>query len=218
MDSIVETPQWILDSVPDGVKDFLNGGGWPAFLILLTLVGSFVLLRLISKGISFFSRKSKSPPELKKTENLAAYPPLPPSTGDRRLLVEGVPVRLRLIVIAPAGRESALPADPIFAFLDQVVPGLGGIAKSDQTKVVRWPRQLSDDGFAHQFHRFTPAPEGEKNPTIWVLVAGRVKSVGQSIMLGLGMQAIKPTTIGRRNLKPHEWPIILRIRVRDEFK
>ena len=37
----------------------------------------------------------------------------------------------------------------------------------------------------------------------------------QQILLGLGLQAIKPTTVGRKTLKAHEWESVLRVRVRD---
>jgi len=48
-----------------------------------------------------------------------------------------------------------------------------------------------------------------------VRVAGRAKLGGQSVLIGLGLQAAKPTTVGRKTLQPHEWPTVLRIQERE---
>jgi hypothetical protein len=48
-----------------------------------------------------------------------------------------------------------------------------------------------------------------------VLVAGRAKMANHSILVGLGLQALNPTTVGRKTLAPHEWATALRIRVRE---
>jgi len=78
-----------------------------------------------------------------------------------------------------------------------------------------WPKQLSYEGFTNSFHKHTPIPGGEREASRWVLVAGRAKLGGQSVLVGLGLQAAKPTTVGRKTLQPHEWPTVLRIRERE---
>jgi hypothetical protein len=215
MDFLENPPQWLTDLLPPGARGFLENGGWWVVLGvggLLVLLLVWLLLRPL-----FRRRRRAGPPQErpKLEEDLASYPPLPPSTGDRRLTVEGVPVRLRLVVFAPAGTESEIDPEDVHRLLDLVLPGLGAIAKHDRTRFRFWPTQLSYEGFAKHFHRNTPLPEGEGQPSRWVLVAGRAKVGGQSFMLGVGLQAIAPTPMGRRTLQPHEWPTVFRIRVRE---
>jgi hypothetical protein len=58
-----------------------------------------------------------------------------------------------------------------------------------------------------------PEAEGELSP--WVIVAGRAKLGKQQVMVGLALQALKPTTVGRLTLEAHEWDSKLRVRVRE---
>jgi hypothetical protein len=75
--------------------------------------------------------------------------------------------------------------------------------------------QLSYEGFAKHFHRNTITPEPEGELTRWVMVAGRAKLGKKQIMLGLALQAVKPTTVGRKTVDSHEWATVLRVRVRE---
>jgi hypothetical protein len=211
MEQITRPPKWFVDLAPPGWSDGLWWGvlGFGALFVLL------LLFAFCSKVLGLFKGK---PPKDKDPElemDLQSFPPLPPSTGDRRLLVDGVPVRMRLVVIAPAGTESKVQADKVPQILDRVVTGMGDVAQHDKPETKIWPLQRSYEGFANQFHRNTPLPEGEDEPSRWVMVAGRVKLGQYQIMLGLGLQAIKPTTVGRRTLDAHQWADLLRVRVRD---
>jgi hypothetical protein len=208
-----QTQPLLADLLPPEVRAFLDGGGWWAVAGVGGLLGLLLLWAVLRPLLRGRRRPVKEPPKLE--EDLAGYPPLPPSTGDRRLTVEGVPVRLRLAVLAPAGTESEIDPDGANGLLDLALPGLGKVAAGDRTRFRFWPTQLSYEGFAKHFHRNTRIPEGEGEPSRWVLVAGRVKAAGQSFMLGLGLQAISPTPLGRRSLRPHEWGTVLRIRGRE---
>src|SRR5262249_24565712 len=150
-------------------------------LVLLML---WMLLRSL-----FRRRRKRSPPKPRDDleEDLESLPPAPQSTGDRRLTVEGVPVRLRLVVVAPAGTGYNVKPETINKVLDRVLPGLGAVAETDQPRTCIWPKQLSYEGFANTFHRNTPIPEGEHEPTRWVLVAGRADIGDHQILIGLGL-------------------------------
>jgi len=215
MEFIRQPPKWLLDVMPDGGKEFLDAGGWWGLLCF----GAFIVLLLFwafaSKFMGLFQRRPKKPVEKNLVENLSEYPRLPPSTGDRRLLVEGVPVRLRLVVAAPAGVATKINSEAIVKLLDSVLPGLGDIAAHDRPRINIWPAQLSYEGFAHTFHRNTVPPEGEDQPSPWVTLAGQAMIGKHQVLLGLALQAIKPNTIGRKTLKAHEWSSVLRVRVRD---
>jgi hypothetical protein len=215
MDFIRKPPDWLMQPMPDGVQEFLNNGGWLGILGVGALVVLLVLWAFASKFLGLFKPRPKKPVEKNLVEDLSSFQRLPPSTGDRRLLVEGVPVRLRLVVAAPAGVATRINSEAIIKLLDSVLPGLGDIAAHDRPRITIWPAQLSYEGFANTFHRSTPVPEGEDDPTPWVLLAGRALIGKHQVNLGLGLQALKAHTIGRRTLKAHEWDSVLRVRVRD---
>ncbi len=100
--------------------------------------------------------------------------------------------------------------------LDRVVTGLGEIAKQDRPRVRIWPAQISNEGFAHKFHTSTVIPEKEGELSPWACIAGRAKLGKTQLMLGLAVQGLKPNTLGRRTIEPHEWDSVLRVRVRSE--
>ncbi len=211
---ILRSPDWLLKLLPEGApRDFVNGPGW--FVVLgagglIVLLILWMILKAILGGKKPVAAKGPS-----LEENLGSYPALQPSTGDRQLRAEGVPVRLRLVVVAPAGNDAEVDIDAVQAMLERVLPGLGDICKGDKPRIKVWPRQLSYEGFAKLFQRNMVTPEGEGEPSRWILLGGRAKLGKQQIMLGLGLQTVKPTTVGRRTVDAHEWPTVLRVRVRD---
>ena len=214
MDILHKPPEWLIRLLPEGgVRDFFESWGW---YVVLALVGLLVLLILSSLVKRMFGGQRSTPAgKSPLEENLGDYPPLAASTGDRQLRVEGVPVRLRLVVVAPAGNDADVDIDEADNLLERILPGLGEFRKGDKARVKVWPRQLSYEGFTKHFQRNMITPEGEGEPSRWVLLGGRAKLGKQQIMLGLALQAIKPTTIGRRTLEAHEWPTVLRVRVRE---
>ncbi len=187
------------------------------FLAVLGIAGLVILFTLVSVIMYLFGgRRSKGGSGPNLEERLGTYPPARPFTGDRRLLVEGVPVRLRLVVIGPAGTASDFDNEKIEDLLGRLVPGLDEIFRNDKPRVRIWPTQLSYEGFTTHFHRNTIVPEKEGELSQWVVVAGRAKLGGKTqVMIGLAVQALKPTTVGRRTIDAHEWESTFRIRVRD---
>jgi len=215
---ISKPPQWLLDAAPEGLKSFLEGGGWWAVLGFAVLVVVLLIWAFFSKVLGAIGGGRKAAPGKKDKleEHLADYPPLKPSAGDRRLLIENVPVRLRLLVVAPTGHADEVDEDTLDRLLDKIVPGLGLVFRADKPRVRIWPVQLSYEGFTKHLHRMTIIPEGEGELSPWIVAAGRVKFGGkQQIMLGMALQAVKPTTVGRLNVDAHEWPTTLRVKIKD---
>jgi hypothetical protein len=209
MDFFRKPPDFLNNALPQGVRD-----SWTIFAV--ALVALVVLLLLGFVALLFRRRKpAPSPQEQNLEERLANYPPIKPSTGDRRLLVEGVPVRMRLLVIASTGKASDFDIDNLAPLLEEVLPGLGEIYLADKPRIRVWPPQVSYDGFSRHFHRMTIVPEGEGKQSPWVCLGGRVRVKKSQVMLGMALQALKPTTVGRRTLDSHEWASTLRVRVRD---
>jgi hypothetical protein len=205
-------PKVLTDLLPENLRayaTYILGGS----VCLVGLVG-ILLLAAVGK-LLFGGKAKKSEHEKDLMENLVEYPDLKSSTGDKQLRIEGVPVRIRLIVVAPAGSASEVDIDELFAMLEKIVPGLGDIYKHDKPRVRVWPTQISYQGFATHFHRNTETGAEEGEQTRWAVVAGRVKVGKTQFMLGMALQSIKPNTVGRRTIDSHEWVSVLRVRVRD---
>jgi hypothetical protein len=204
-------PKDFVDFLPEGLRQYalyILGGAVciGALFVLIIVVG---LLRMLFGG-----KKQKPDNRSDLTEDLTSYPDLKSRPGDTQLRAEGSPVRLRLVVLAPAG-NAEIDEDRIPEILEEVVAGMANIYKNDKPRVKIWPKQVSYQGFATFFHSHTETGAGEKEQTRWVLVAGRIKVGKTQYMLGLGMQTIKPNPIGRRTVDSHEWSNVLRVRVRD---
>jgi hypothetical protein len=120
--------------------------------------------------------------------------------------VKGIPARIRLVVMSPAGHETA-DLEPAMAdrVLDWVKPGLGAIFQSDYPKVRIWPRQFSGAGFPRAFQQHVPIPEppGQRSP--WVLLAGAVHLGRQKIDLGLALYSDEPTRIRMITVEHDAW-------------
>src|SRR4051794_17532579 len=146
--ALSKPPDWLVNNVPEGARDFLQGGGWWAVLGAGGLLVLLLLWLTVGRLVGGMFRREPPPPvkdDLK--EDLASVPDAAPGTGDRKLTIEGVPVRLRLVVVAPAGTAYDLKSDAIPKLLDRVLPGLGDVVAADQPRVRIWPKQLSTDGF-----------------------------------------------------------------------
>jgi hypothetical protein len=214
MDDLTKPPQWLINQFPDA-RGFFENGGWLAILGVGGLLLLFLLWVTVGKlvGGMFARKQPRAARRQQAGEDLEAIPPPPPHSGDLRLTVEGIPVRLRLVIVAPAGTARKIDPGMLAEILDRVVPGLADALKRDLPQTRIWPGQLSYDGFANTFHRSTEIPEGEKAPSRWALLAGRADMGGWQAMVGLGLQAVKPNSVGRRTLKAHEWATVLRVKV-----
>jgi hypothetical protein len=195
------------DFLPDPVVDF-----WVANHMW---IGAGALGILVFWGVwRTFRRKLRTPPpssdaELEINLNDCPLSAAPPS--DRSLTVYHVPVRLRLAVVAPSGREGDVDPLHVEHLLDQVVPGLSEIARWDKPLVRVWPPQLSHHGFSSAFHRHMKRPEADEQESRWVLVAGPAQAGRQTIMVGLALWAEQPNSLGKVILEPHQWRDVLRL-------
>jgi hypothetical protein len=208
----LEAPKVLTDLLPENLRAYaiyILGGS----ICLIGLIGLLLLFAVVK--VLFGSRAKKSEYEKDLKEDLKEYPDLKPSSGDRQLRVEGLPVRLRLVVVAPAGTASEVDLDELPNILEKILPGLGDIYKHDKPRVRVWPKQVSYQGFANHFHRNTLTGVDDGTQTRWVMLAGRAKLGKFQIMLGLALQSVKPNTVGRRTVDSHEWATLLRVRVKE---
>jgi hypothetical protein len=177
-------------------------------------VGVIVLLVLLLILRAIFGGK-RGPAQERgvAVEDLASYPPAPPA-GSWSVFVEGVPARIRLVVVAPIGKENPVTADNVATRLDQVIRGLGAAIQQDKPRILVWPIQLSNQGFAPTLHRQVKRPEGDGKPSRWIIVAGQTPARPKPLLVGLALQADEVNAVGRLTLTPERWSEVLRVQGR----
>lgn len=179
-------------------RDLLYYGGGAAGVTLLLLVMIVVFRR----------RKVKAPAEAGLAEDLATLPAPPRGPRPHVLTVRGVPVRLRLVVVAPAGKAEVGKIDTV---LQQVYRGLGEVELADRPRLRVWPPQLAKTGFAPAFFRNARRPTPEGAPSRWVLLAGPARAGGKTVLLGLAAEADEEHDLGTIVMDEADWPRELRI-------
>ena len=113
--------------------------------------------------------------------------------------MNGEPVRVRLVVVAPTGKQQdPITPDDVPELLDDVVRGLGGFVKADKPRVRVWPPQLSVAGFAPTFHRLVESPDAGKQSSRWVKLAGPARTGKRPILLGLARARRRAVQARRR--------------------
>jgi hypothetical protein len=138
-------------------------------------------------------------------EDLDEYPPAPP--GAARLLVNGVPGRLRLVVVAPTGKLSdPITPDDVPELLDRVHLGLGRLVEADKPRVKVWPPPLSSAGFGPTFHRVVRG-SGKR----WVKLAGPARTGRRPVLLGLVVWTDNASGLGDVVVEPTEWGELLHV-------
>jgi hypothetical protein len=211
------TCPWILmadlrDSIPEEARSFLESplgiGAMVLGLVLAVFCVAFITGR-IWRGL--FGKERAKSPEQGLLERVGEYPPPPGQPGPRRVTVEGVPARVRLVVVAPVGRNRLIDPETVSDLVNGVIRGMQEIMQRDKPRVRVWPPQLSNAGFAPTFHRLTEIPEKEREPSRWVLVAGPAFSAGQPILLGLALLADQQNQLGKLIVSPERWAETVRV-------
>lgn len=211
MEEVTKTLKPVTDQLPPDVQDFLEGGGWWLVLGIVALLLVLILARLLR--MLFGRRRARRTDwDAGRRIMLADLPPPSRPPGEQRLHVYHVPVRLRLVVLAPAGSDTTIDKAGAEPILERIMPGLGKLAGHDAPEVVVWPAQLSRQGFASALQRCTVKPEPEDAPSSWVFVSGKVAIGKLTVLVGLGLWAQEANTLGRLNLEPHQWLDVLRLR------
>lgn len=204
------------DVFPEPVREHLNGPVGIGALVVVGLIAVYVLARVAGGVWRLLAAGGSKDSAVHLKEVLADYPPPPGQPGPRRLTVEGLPVRVRLVVVAPVGKEHPIRPDEVEDLLEETLRGLKGIVLEDRPRVRVWPPQLSKQGFAPTFHRETEKPESEGRPSRWVLVAGPASAGRRPILLGLALWADTPNTLGRLTLNADRWAEVVRVQTEEK--
>lgn len=203
-----------LEWIPTEVRDLAPPEAW-GLLFLTILLALLLVLALLLRGMGrrLFGRKPERIDwEAGLRENLDECP-MPMRTASSTVLtVYNLPARLRLVIVAPLGKEETVPEKAIPRLLNLALPGLGDLIRQDEPRLKVWPGQLSAQGFAVLFQRSTQKAEAEGDPSHWILLAGKVMVGKQALLLGLALWTDKPSTLGRITIEPRQWLDVLRFR------
>jgi hypothetical protein len=187
-------------------------------LVQYLLVG-LVLLVIISFLWRLLVRRKKPPRPLPPDLHVDVSqlddsgPPLQAPT----LRYYHTPMRLAVIVLAPAGRDRTLPPpEDLHEVVEAIVPGLSKVIAAHKPVVYRWPTQLSTQGFAHSFFANVKLPGDGGKGTPWCSAAGVFRFQGQVTLAGLVMCAESAIHFGRRKIEEEEkWLDVLRVKESD---
>jgi hypothetical protein len=188
--------QWISESDP------------LALALGAIVVGVLILLAAL------LWRRRRGPPPLREPAlaiDLDSLTAGPPEEGPQ-LHCYGLPVRLAVMVLAPAGRGGEVPAGvERSAALDQIVPGLPRVAAAHGTLIKVWPAQLSPRGFAQVFFTNVKLPGDRGKGSPWCSLAGRFEANGQPYLAGMALCAARPNSLSQHTIElPSEWLEVLR--------
>jgi hypothetical protein len=193
--------------------DQADGGAIAKLLGSPVLLGVLVLIVIgvvVVLGRVLLGRKGKDP-EAGLREDLAEYPPAPRLPANAwQLVYQGEPVRVRLVVVAPVGKNK-IDLDEVPEMLDGVVRGFSEVISTDKPRVRVWPTPLSVTGFAQYFQRLIDYPSDADEAAHWITVAGPVKAGPRQFVLGLALYADEPTPLGRAALQAEEWKANLQL-------
>lgn len=194
----------ILEEVGQVVASF-----WPLAVLLFLIVVFLV-------GRSIFSRRRKPQrvePDL-RIDIESVQPELPPESPGLEFF--GLPVRLVVLVLAPAGREGVLPpSDQRDELFEAIVPGLAEVVRVHQPLVATWPPQLSAQGFIHKYFQNVRLPGDRGRGTPWCSAAGPARYSGQTFLVGMTCYAVRPNHFSQETIQ-HEgdWYRLLRVSFR----
>jgi len=197
-------PWQFWNQLPDGIR--VGGAALAVLLGLLLLVIMVLLLR--RRG----GQPDRVEPDLRI--DLAALSDHGPPPAGPRLEFYGTPVRLAVLVLAPAGRNSPLPADDELAdLIDDLVPGLWAVVEAHEPLVRCWPCQLSTHGFTHAFFKHVQLPGDRGKGTPWSAAAGRFETRTRQLLAGLVCVADRPNSLSQIAVAhAGQWLDVLRVR------
>jgi hypothetical protein len=203
---VVDIPQLTPDLILTGVVTAVA-----AVVALVLFFKSYHKLSRLFDGLLRRKRRAEESTAAAPIDLEALASAGPPATGPS-LQAYNVPMRLVVLVLAPVGRGSPLPAtDQLPRIIDQIAPGLFEVVQAHQARIKLWPPQLSAQGFAAALFANVPLPGHRGKGTPWCALSGRFAAGDQAFLAGVVLRAAAPNSLGQITLA-HEaqWLEILR--------
>src|SRR5262245_16481921 len=193
--------QPVTNHLPHPVQSFLNAGGW--ILVLLGAGGLIAFWPKIRRH-----RKEMLRPRSKRKHHdhikLAMIGDSVSALGERQATVQGIPARLRLVVMVPAAGvrgKAAVPA-PLANFLDAVRPELSALTAADFPHAEVWSDPHARDHFRKTLGVRIDFPE----PSNWIVLAGPIQWAGSPAQVALGFLLNKPLADRFIDVPAGQWP------------
>ncbi|MEQ8791891.1 MAG: hypothetical protein RIC55_36880 [Pirellulaceae bacterium] len=201
--SLEATLNELLQSVP---MPALVGGA----IVVVLLIGGLTALVLRSKRRTLSAGEYDS--EL-AIDLLALTADGPPDAWPQ-LEFYGVPVRLAILVLAPAGRLASIPPkEKLRETVESLMPGLAQVLDRHQPIFRRWPEQMSTQGFAQSFFNKMKLPGQAGKKTPWCSVAGKFDDGDQQLLAGIVCCADSPNALSTVVVEHvGQWRDVLRVR------
>lgn len=201
--------------LPQPVQDFLEDGGWWIVLGVLTLIAILWARSLVSK-LRQAGRKAKRKAKKKKpgskavplklTEDLSSIGDAYTDEPDQRLLVKGLPARLRLVILSQGNKNpGGLREEMVDRVLDWIRQGLAKAAADDYPRVRIWPPFYDAAGFARNVAKNVVPPEGKGMRSHWIVVTGRVEMGLSIINVGLAFYTDEMSTVRNIAIQGDRW-------------
>ena len=187
------------------------------YVIAGVAVAVFVFLAMVA----WKSLRRKKPLAERTPPNLsiavANLDPTGPQGLHTYLEVYCVPLRLAVLVLAPAGRGNRLPAAArIPAVIETLIPGLATIYQVHAPLLRLWPAQLSSHGFTNSFFSNVKLPGDHGKGTRWSSVAGKFAPFDHQYLIGMLCVADSENGLGELTIEhPGQWLDIVRVKRRE---
>jgi hypothetical protein len=214
LEDLKETTAPLTRHLPQPVQHFLEHGGWWWILgftgILALLWVRSIVQRLTGAFRRSHRRKGKKrramSSRVRLREDLEFVGEGFTEIGPRRVVVKGLPARLRLVILSPGTRDSGeLSEEMADRVLDWIKRGLAEVASYDTPGVRVWPPFYGSEGFANALQSNVPLPEPKGTKSHWVVVAGEVRIGRGLIHVGLVLYAEDANSIRFIRVKDERW-------------
>jgi hypothetical protein len=167
------------------------------------------MVRRLRKALRRPRRKGKKRPKVARViprENLTRISSGFTEEGPRRVVVKGMPARLRLVVLSMGSQGGGgLSEEMADRVLDWISSGLAEVASFDSPGVRVWPPFYSEDGFATALQANVPIPEPKGMKSHWVELAGVVRMGRLAMHVGLVLCTEDPSNLRFVKVKRERW-------------
>jgi hypothetical protein len=198
--------------LPESVQNFLDEDGWwwifGGCAILALLWVRSILLR-VRRAVRRARKRRRRRPRVAtviKREDLVRISEGFTEEGPHRVVVQGIPARLRLVVLSMGTKGGGgLSAEMLDRVLDWIKSGLAEVGSSDNPGVRVWPPFYSADGFATALQTNVPLPEPKGSKSHWVVLAGAVRMGRLIVHVGLLLYAEEASNLRFVKVKNERW-------------
>lgn len=181
------------------------------------VVGALIMLALIAILAWYVFRRKPPPPPAEPPDRSIDVSSLVASDAPAdvpQLEYYGCPVRLAILVLAPVGRDGAIPdKEQLPELLEQFVPHFLQVVAAHRPLLNFWPAQFSTAGFTNSFFAKAALPGDRGKGTPWCAVAGRFTALGRQYLAGIVCCGGSATGLGQLVIEQEgQWHDVLRVK------